>query len=240
MADFPDVTSLATKLKNTVIQYYNIEESEWRIAKKTKDTMVWRKPSEEFSGYLYKTQGIVEDVTNRIVDHIRPGPYRLHWDSLMTTMEIVDKFEEGLMSCKHVTMFKVSLLGQGVTLSRTVLVSAQLLNESWNMNKEFPLPNPQIACRFFNSSGFLYLPGILNYDPCISLDYGEVRPNFVRGFNHTCGWFCFPLKDNSKHSLLIGFIQTDLRGMLPQSAVDTAMASTLTNFYSDLRKTLKA
>lgn len=73
----------------------------------------------------------------------------------------------------------------------------------------------------------------------ISLDYGEVRPNFVRGFNHPCGWFCVPLKDYPSHSLLTGYIQTELRGMLPQSAVDTAMSSTLANFYSDLKKALK-
>lgn len=37
---------------------------------------------------------MVEDVTNRIVDHIRPGPYRLDWDSLMTSMDIMETFEE--------------------------------------------------------------------------------------------------------------------------------------------------
>lgn len=83
-------------------------------------------------------------------------------------------------------------------------------------------------------------PLMFCFETGISLDYGEVRPSFVRGFNHPCGWFCVPLKDNPGHSLLTGFIQTDLRGMLPQAAVDTAMASTLTTFYSDLRKTLKA
>lgn len=36
----------------------------------------------------------MEDVTNRIIDHIRPGPYRINWDSLMTTMDIVEKYEE--------------------------------------------------------------------------------------------------------------------------------------------------
>lgn len=33
----------------------------------------------------------------RIMDYIRPGPYRLQWDSLMTTLEIletVDKVKE--------------------------------------------------------------------------------------------------------------------------------------------------
>lgn len=42
----------------------------------------------------YKAQGVIEDITNRVVDHIRPGPSRLDWDNLMTTMDIVEKFEE--------------------------------------------------------------------------------------------------------------------------------------------------
>ncbi|NXA57460.1 STAR4 protein, partial [Nothocercus julius] len=59
----------------------------------------------------------------------------------------------------------------------------------------------------------------------ISLDYGEVRLNFVHGFNHPCGWFCIPLEDHPSHSVLACYIQTELQGMLPQSAVDTAMVS---------------
>ncbi|NWI18595.1 STAR4 protein, partial [Crypturellus soui] len=202
----PDSAPLATKLQNTLIQYHSIGDSEWRVAKRTKDATVWRKPSEEFSGYLYKAQGVVEDVTNRIVDHIRPGPYRLDWDSLMTSMDIVETFEENCCVMRYTT-------------------AGQLFNI--------------IAPREFVDFSYTtsYEDGLLSCG--ISLDYGEVRPNFVRGFNHPCGWFCVPLKDHPSHSLLTGYIQTELRGMLPQSAVDTAMASTLTNFYSDLKKALK-
>uniref|UniRef100_A0A674KAE4 StAR related lipid transfer domain containing 4 n=1 Tax=Terrapene triunguis TaxID=2587831 RepID=A0A674KAE4_9SAUR len=154
----------------------------------------------------YKAQGVVEDITNRVVDHIRPGPYRLDWDSLMTTMDIVEKFEENCCVMCYTT-------------------AGQL----WNI----------ISPREFVDFSYTtpYEEGLLTCG--ISLDYGEVRPNFVRGFNHPCGWFCVPLKDRPDQSLLTGFIQTELRGMLPQSAVDTAMASTLANFYSDLRKALK-
>uniref|UniRef100_A0A8C3BSE0 StAR related lipid transfer domain containing 4 n=2 Tax=Anatinae TaxID=2068716 RepID=A0A8C3BSE0_CAIMO len=154
----------------------------------------------------YKAQGVVEDVTNRIVDHIRPGPYRLHWDSLMTTMDIMETFEENCCVMRYTT-------------------AGQL----WNI----------IAPREFVDFSYTtnYEDGLLTCG--ISLDYGEVRPDFVRGFNHPCGWFCVPLKDYPNHSLLTGYIQTELRGMLPQSAVDTAMASTLANFYSDLKKALK-
>ncbi|XP_027461821.1 stAR-related lipid transfer protein 4 isoform X5 [Zalophus californianus] len=73
----------------------------------------------------------------------------------------------------------------------------------------------------------------------LSVDWSEKRPEFIRGYNHPCGWFCVRHKDNPHQSLLTGYIQTDLRGMIPQSAVDTAMASTLVNFYGDLQKALQ-
>ncbi|XP_034511542.1 stAR-related lipid transfer protein 4 [Ailuropoda melanoleuca] len=129
MEGLPDAAAFATRLKNTLIQYHSIEDDEWRIAKKTKDVTIWRKPSEEFNGYLF-------------------------------------------------------LVG-------------------------------------------------------LSVDWSEKRPEFIRGYNHPCGWFCVPVKDSPYQSLLTGYIQTDLRGMIPQSAVDTAMASTLINFYGDLQKALQ-
>ncbi|GAB1301537.1 StAR-related lipid transfer protein 4 [Apodemus speciosus] len=173
-----DVASISTKLQNTLIQYHSIEEDQWRVAKKVKDVTVWRKPSEEFNGYLYKAQGVMDDVVNSVIDYIRPGPWRLDWDRLMTSLDILEHFEENCCVMR--------LLSCGV-----------------------------------------------------SVEWGETRPEFVRGYNHPCGWFCVPLKDSPNQSLLTGYIQTDLRGMLPQSAVDTAMAGTLTNFFGDLRKALQ-
>ncbi|PIO32649.1 hypothetical protein AB205_0211010 [Aquarana catesbeiana] len=73
----------------------------------------------------------------------------------------------------------------------------------------------------------------------VSIEYENGHPHCVRGFNHPCGWFCVPLQSCPEHSFLTGYIQTDLRGMLPQSTVDFAMAGSLVNFYSDLRKALK-
>ncbi|KAM7025758.1 stAR-related lipid transfer protein 4 isoform 2-T3 [Acridotheres tristis] len=103
MDPLPNPAPLASKLRNTLLRYHSIGDGEWRMAKKTKDATVWRKPSEEFSGYLYKAQGVVEDVTNRIVDHIRPGPYRLDWDSLMTSMDIMETFEENCCVMRYTT-----------------------------------------------------------------------------------------------------------------------------------------
>ncbi|MBN3310746.1 STAR4 protein, partial [Amia calva] len=165
-----------------------------------KDVTVWRKPSEEFNGFLYKAQGVVKDSPNRVVDYIRPGPYRLDWDSLMTSMDIVETFDE---------------------------VSLRSSKGEW-------APAGANAGRYTGQERHCGCCCC-----CVSIEYGETRQSFVRGFNHPCGWFCVPLEDNPGHSLLTGFIQTDLRGILPQSAVDSAMASTLANFYTDLRKALK-
>ncbi|XP_004466913.1 stAR-related lipid transfer protein 4 isoform X2 [Dasypus novemcinctus] len=206
MERLPDAAAFATKLKNTLIQYHSIEDDKWRVAKKVKDVTVWKKPSEEFCGYLYKAQGIIDDAVNNVIDHIRPGPCRLDWDRLMTSLDILEHFEENCCVMRYTT-------------------AGQLLN----------IISPREFVDFSYTVG--YKEGLLSCG--ISLDWSEKRPEFVRGYNHPCGWFCVPLKDSPNQSLLTGYIQTDLRGMIPQSAVDTAMASTLTNFYGDLRKVLQ-
>ncbi|XP_072137157.1 stAR-related lipid transfer protein 4 isoform X1 [Mobula birostris] len=207
MEPLPDAQKLATEVENILVNYYNIGNEEWRITKKTKDVTIWRKPSEEFGGFLYKTQGMVKEAPNRIVNFIRPGPCRLDWDSLMTSLDIVGEFEQQGCCLMHYT------------------TAGQL----WNM----------IAPREFIDFSYTtdYQDGLLTCG--VSVEYGEKQEKFVRGFNHPCGWFCIPMKSDSDYSLLTGFIQTDLRGMLPQTLVDSAMGSSLVNFYNDLRKALK-
>ncbi|XP_040277552.1 stAR-related lipid transfer protein 4 [Bufo bufo] len=200
-----DVPSVSTKLQNTLIQYHSIPDDTWSVAKKSSDVTVWRKPSEEFGGCLYKVEGVVKDVTNRIVDYIRPGPYRLQWDSLMTTMDIIKDYQQGCCVMSYTT-------------------AGQLLN----------IISPREFIDFSYTTK--YEDGLLTCG--VSIEYEAVRPHCVRGFNHPCGWFCVPLQNNPEHSFLTGYIQTDLRGMLPQSTVDFAMAGSLVNFYSDLRKAL--
>ncbi|XP_069892137.1 stAR-related lipid transfer protein 4 [Dipodomys merriami] len=206
MESLSDVAAFSTKLKNTLIQYHSIEDDQWRIAKKAKDVTVWRKPSEEFNGYLYKAQGVIDDIVNNVIDHIRPGPWRLDWDCLMTSLDVLERFEENSCVMRYTT-------------------AGQLLN----------IISPREFVDFSYTVG--YEEGLLSCG--VSVDWSEKRPEFVRGYNHPCGWFCVPLKDSPSQSVLTGYIQTDLRGMIPQSAVDTAMASTLANFYTDLRKALQ-
>ncbi|XP_070090563.1 stAR-related lipid transfer protein 4 isoform X2 [Equus przewalskii] len=103
MEGLPDAAAFATKLKNTLIQYHSIEDDKWRVVKKTKDVTIWRKPSEEFNGHLFKAQGVIDDVVNSVIDHIRPGPCRLDWDSLMTSLDILEHFEENCCVMRYTT-----------------------------------------------------------------------------------------------------------------------------------------
>ncbi|XP_026111620.1 stAR-related lipid transfer protein 4 [Carassius auratus] len=170
-----------------------------------KDVTVWRKPSQEFGGFLYKAEGTVAENPERIMDFIRPGARRLEWDSMITSLEILQTLDQGCCVVKYTT-------------------AGQL----WN------IISPREFVDFSCTSE--YQRGLLSCG--VSVDHEEQRAGLVRGFNHPCGWFCVPAQD-SELSVLTGYIQTDLRGMLPQAAVDTAMASGLVNFFTDLRRALK-
>ncbi|XP_072517841.1 stAR-related lipid transfer protein 4-like [Salminus brasiliensis] len=204
MGSLPDVNELKTRLENTLLSYHSLGEEEWRVAKKLKNVTAWRKPSTEFNGFLFKVQGIVKDSPQRIMDYIRPGPCRLEWDSLMTSMDIVKTLDKACCVVQYTT-------------------AGQL----WNI----------ISPREFVDFSYTteYQDGILSCG--VSVPYEEQNQSCVRGFNHPCGWFCVPVDESQ--SLLTGYIQTDLRGLIPQSAVDTAMSSSLTTFYTELRTALK-
>nr|XP_044997315.1 stAR-related lipid transfer protein 4-like [Jaculus jaculus] len=179
-----------------LIQYHSIEDVKWRVAKKVQDVTVWRIPSEEFNGCLYKAEGVIVDIFNREIDHIRPGPWHLDWDCLMTSLDTLEHLEENCCVMLYTT-------------------ASQL----WNII--FPR-------EFVDFYMVGYEEGLLSCG--IRLDWSEKRTEFVCGYNHTCGWCCVPIKDNTNQSLLTGYIQTALCGMIPQSAVNMAMSSTLTNF----------
>ncbi|XP_043090218.1 stAR-related lipid transfer protein 4 isoform X2 [Puntigrus tetrazona] len=194
------------KLQGTLESYHSLNESEWSVSKKARDVIVWRRPSEEFGGFLYKAEGIVADTPQRIMDFIRPGPRRLEWDKMITSLEVQQTPEQGCCVVKYTT-------------------AGQL----WN------IISPREFVDFSYTTS--YQLGLLSCG--VSVESEEQSSGFVRGFNHPCGWFCVPEQD-SEVSLLTGYIQPDLRGMLPQTAVDTAMASGLVDFYSQLRRALKA
>ncbi|XP_067279081.1 stAR-related lipid transfer protein 4 isoform X3 [Pseudorasbora parva] len=199
------MASECLQLRETLLSYHSLSESEWSIAKKSKDVTVWRRPSQEFSGFLYKAEGTVAETPRRIMDFMIPGPCRMSWDSLMTSLEIVKTLDQGCCVVKYTT-------------------AGQL----WNIISPREFVDLSYTCQ--------HERGLLSCG--VSVAHAELKPGLVRGFNHPCGWFCVPTEDPTL-SCLTGFIQTDLRGKLPQTAVDSAMAAGLLRFIHDLRGALR-
>ncbi|XP_067279080.1 stAR-related lipid transfer protein 4 isoform X2 [Pseudorasbora parva] len=198
------MASECLQLRETLLSYHSLSESEWSIAKKS-DVTVWRRPSQEFSGFLYKAEGTVAETPRRIMDFMIPGPCRMSWDSLMTSLEIVKTLDQGCCVVKYTT-------------------AGQL----WNIISPREFVDLSYTCQ--------HERGLLSCG--VSVAHAELKPGLVRGFNHPCGWFCVPTEDPTL-SCLTGFIQTDLRGKLPQTAVDSAMAAGLLRFIHDLRGALR-
>uniref|UniRef100_G1SQZ1 StAR related lipid transfer domain containing 4 n=1 Tax=Oryctolagus cuniculus TaxID=9986 RepID=G1SQZ1_RABIT len=150
MESLPDAATFSTKLKNTLIQYHSIDSDQWRVVKKTKDVTVWRKPSEEFNGYLYKAQGVIDDVVNTVVDHIRPGPCRLNWDSLMTSLDILKHFEENCCVMRYTTagqLWNIISPREFVDFSYTVGYKEGLLSCGNNLDLLYKYPR-FLVCLF--------------------------------------------------------------------------------------------
>ncbi|TRY84222.1 hypothetical protein DNTS_026643 [Danionella cerebrum] len=182
-------------LKETLLSYHRLEEN----------VSVWRRPSQEFSGFLYKTEGMVQEGVQRIIEFIRPGDCRMKWDTLMTSMKILEEPAEGCCVVQYTT-------------------AGQLLNII--SSREFVDFSVTGDCEL----GGRFSCGVSVYD-------APAGRGLVRGFNHPCGWFCTPTQEPGQ-SLLTGYIHTELRGALPQKAVDTAMAGGLIRFYRDLQEAL--
>ncbi|KAL8606443.1 hypothetical protein ACOMHN_015532 [Nucella lapillus] len=75
----------------------------------------------------------------------------------------------------------------------------------------------------------------------VSVNCPELPPKdgFVRGWNYPCGMMCTDHPQRPKHSILMSFIQPDIRGMLPRSLVDSAIPGSMMDFFSNLRACLK-
>jgi len=81
--------------------------------------------------------------------------------------------------------------------------------------------------------------------------------NFVRGWNYPCGIFCFPTDKYSVTIIMvilicalklhsgqktkaIYIIQSDLRGRLPISLVESSLPSTMVNTFNNLQAAIDA
>nr|KAF6472633.1 StAR related lipid transfer domain containing 6 [Molossus molossus] len=63
--------------------------------------------------------------------------------------------------------------------------------------------------------------------------------DYIRGYNHACGFVCSPLQDNPAHSKLVMFVQTEMRGKLSPSIIEATMPSNLINLILNAKTGIK-
>ncbi|ELK05596.1 StAR-related lipid transfer protein 6 [Pteropus alecto] len=83
--------------------------------------------------------------------------------------------------------------------------------------------------------------GNVNVISSKSVDFPAYPPssNYIRGYNHACGYICSPLQENPAHSKLVMFVQTDMRGKLSPSVIEATMPSNLVSFILNAKDGIK-
>ncbi|XP_074239523.1 stAR-related lipid transfer protein 6 isoform X7 [Saimiri boliviensis] len=84
--------------------------------------------------------------------------------------------------------------------------------------------------------------GNMNIISSKSVDFPEYPPssNYIRGYNHPCGFVCSPMKENPAYSRIVMFVQTEMRGKLSPSIIEKTMPSNLVNIILNAKDGIKA
>ncbi|CAL1527328.1 unnamed protein product [Lymnaea stagnalis] len=196
------------------LREYLTDNNGWHTAKKTKDIIVEYKHSKcpGFEhGYLYRGQTEYNCSKEILFDYIDPTDN----DCLRRKW---DKDIRGIQLLKQVT--------PDIRIIRSMTNSAAMGLIS---------PRDFIdAIMTIKSKDFISTNGT-------SIEYEECPPehDFVRGWNYPCGMMCISAPDKPDSTRLVTFIQPDIKGMIPKALVDSALPTSMTGFFNNLRAILK-
>ncbi|XP_071952315.1 stAR-related lipid transfer protein 5-like [Antedon mediterranea] len=185
------------------------KSTDWKEAKVTKEVKVSYKKSTEFDGHAYRAECTIEDSPEKIINFLLPCP----------------KGQRGKWDKSVKESSIIENINEDLLVSRTATHSA--------------------AMGLISSREFCDLILIKKYAGDIlstnskSISHSDCPPRdgCVRGFNHPGGTFCIPQSDGS--TKVVNIVQTELGGMLPTSLVESAVPSSLINFFVDLEQAVK-
>ncbi|XP_061885957.1 stAR-related lipid transfer protein 5 [Entelurus aequoreus] len=194
------------------LQSYRDDASGWKVCKKSNDTVVSWRPSSEFPGNVYKGEGVINGSLEKVWDCLKPVPKgrRVNWDNNVKKFDLLEQVTEDISICRTVT--------------------------------------PSAAMGIISPRDFVDVILIRQHeDGAISSNATNVshqgcppQSGYVRGFNHPCGCICVPISAEPNKTQVYTFFQTDLGGLLPRSVVDSFFPSSMTEFYTNLAKTVKS
>ncbi|KAM3938249.1 stAR-related lipid transfer protein 6 isoform 1-T2 [Leptodactylus fuscus] len=188
---------------------YSQDTSGWKVAKSTKDITVSWKPSKEYPGNLYRGEGIIEEVPEKVIPFMYQAKYRAKWDSALKSYSILEEIDEDTVICHCIT----HSYGMGIISAREFVDIVHISRYDGGVVTT-------------NSVS-------VDYDRC------PITSSYVRGYNNPCGYVCSPLPENPAHSRLVAFIQPNLGGLLPRSVVDSAIPSNVVSLIRDVQEGIK-
>ncbi|XP_036101858.1 stAR-related lipid transfer protein 6 [Molossus molossus] len=188
---------------------YSQDTSGWKVVKSSKKVTVSSKASKIFHGNLYRVEGIIPESTSKLSDFLYKPENRTTWDKSLKVYNMIHKIDSDTFICHTIT----HSFAMGSISPRDFIDIVYLKCFEGNV--------------FVISSKSVEFPG---YPP--SSDY-------IRGYNHACGFVCSPLQDNPAHSKLVMFVQTEMRGKLSPSIIEATMPSNLINLILNAKTGIK-
>ncbi|XP_057554223.1 stAR-related lipid transfer protein 6 isoform X4 [Hippopotamus amphibius kiboko] len=167
------------------------------------------KASKKFHGNLYRVEGIIPESTSKLSDFLYKPENRVTWDKSLKVYNMVQKIDSDTCICHTIT-------------------------QSFAMGS--------ISPRDFIDLVYLkHYEGNMDIISSTSVDFPAYpqSSNYIRGYNHACGYICSPLQENPAYSKLVMFVQTEMRGKLAPSIIEATMPSNLVSFILNVQDGIK-
>ncbi|KAG8456770.1 hypothetical protein GDO86_002523 [Hymenochirus boettgeri] len=203
-----DYENIAADVSQKILSYSQ-DTTGWKSAKSTENIIVSWKPSNEYSGNIYRGEGIIEETPEKIIPFMYLPEYRSKWDKALQYYTILEHINKDTVICQSIS----HSYGMGLISSREFVDLIHI--------KRY-------------DGGIITTNSVsVDYAGC------PVSSKHVRGFNNPCGYVCSPLPENPAHSKLVVFIQPELGGLLPRSVVESALPNNVLNLIANSKAGLK-
>ncbi|XP_068107436.1 stAR-related lipid transfer protein 6-like isoform X2 [Hyperolius riggenbachi] len=203
-----DYQKLADDVSQKILTYYQ-DSSGWKVVKSTKGITVSWKPSNEYSGNVYRGEGIIEEVPEKVIPYMYLAEYRRKWDKAVKSYSLVDRIDQNTVVSHAIT----HTYGFGIISSREFV--------------------DMVHIRKYDGGVISTNSISIEHEKC------PITSSHIRGFNNPCGYICSPLPENLAHSKLVVIIQPELGGLLPRSVVETAIPSNVVDLITYVQEGIK-